>query len=91
MVQKFPEIPETVEFPKCEPFNRNSRNSGSKVEWKKTSGKTTTYAQIFGNFKFPKIWAYVVVNFLSHVIFVFGYGKCMLMKLKKKKDNNYLR
>jgi len=26
--------PETVEFPKCEPFKRNSRNSGSKVEWK---------------------------------------------------------
>ena len=41
--------------------------------------------------KFPKIWAYVVVIFLSRVIFVFEYGKCMLMKLKQKKNNNYLR
>ena len=33
---------------------------------------------------------YVVVVFLSQVIFVFllffGYGKCMLMKLKQRKD-----
>ena len=33
---KFPEIPETVEFPKCELFNKNCRISGSKVEWKET-------------------------------------------------------
>ena len=46
---------------------------GAKLNGKKTSGKTTTYAQIFGNLKFPKIWD-VVVNFLSDVIFVFGYG-----------------
>ena len=40
--------------------------------------------------------AYVVVNFLSQVIFVFflvsGYSKlCMLMKLKQKKKKNYFR
>ena len=33
--EKFPEIPETVEFPKCEPFNRKFlKKSESKVEWK---------------------------------------------------------
>ena len=41
--------------------------------------------------------AYVVVNFLSQVIFVFfflvsGYSKlCMLMKLKQKKKKNHFR
>ena len=66
--------PEILEIPK------------GKLNGKKTSGKTTTYAQTFGNLTFPKIWAHVVVNFLSPVIFVFGYGKCMLMKLKKEKQ-----
>ena len=40
--------------------------------------------------------AYVVVNFLSQVIFVFvlvsGYSKlCLPMKLKQKKKKNYFR
>ena len=91
MVQKFPEIPQTVEFPKCEPFTQILEIPKGKLNGKKTSGKTTTYAQTFGNLTFPKIWAYVVANFLSPVIFVFGYGKCMLMKLKQKENNNYLR
>ena len=37
MVQKFPA--NDAEFPKCEPFNRNTRNSGSKVEWKENFWK----------------------------------------------------
>ena len=32
--QKFPEIPKAVEFPNANPSTENSRNPGSKVEWK---------------------------------------------------------
>ena len=41
-----------------------------------------------------RINVYVVVNFLSQAIlffFRFRLWKCMLMKLKQKKNKNYLR
>ena len=54
MVQKFPEIRKLLNFRNANHSNEILEIPGAKLNGKKTSGKTTTYAQIFGNLKFPK-------------------------------------
>ena len=66
--EKFPEILETVEFPKCEPFNRKFWNSGSKVEWKGNFREN-----IFENLGIPR-----------EVLLFFGnFGKCCSIRYWK--------
>ena len=66
--EKFPDIPETDEFQKCETFNQNSRNSGIKVVWKENFQEKT-----FENLGIPR----------KVVLFLGNFWKCCSTHYRK--------
>ena len=74
---KFPEIPKAVEFPNANHWTENSRNSGSKVEWKE-------------NF-WEKIWVYLArLSSFSEILenaVPFATGSCRKFKPGESQEN----